>query len=640
MDKNLPFIFSFLFCVLLSAGTQAQVKVYATLSPDRIHKNEYVTYRFVIENGTAIKNIQLPNFKDFTVVSGPSEENGASMVNGRTTSYAALSFILQPKKIGKISLSEASVSVQNKTYKTAPVSVQVLSGAGQSPPQAASPQMMPSPFSAHDPFAAPEVPKADFKDYILEPNENIADKVQQNMQLKLEVNKTSCYVGESILATYVLYSRLRSESRLVKNPAFNGFSVIDLPVKEQSIGVGDIDGRKFNKYEIRKAQLYPLMAGNIEFDQATLENKLKFIKAEAVNPNGASIDWFDGLFMQPDAVVVQTIKLNSKPLQITVKPLPEAGKPASFKGAVGNFKVDAMLQNDNFSTDELGELTVTISGDGNLQLVTAPEVKWIKNIEGFDAELTDNVNEQTVPVSGSKSFTFKFNVLQPGEYTLPGIAFSYFDPVAEVYKTANTQSIKFSVTKGTGVVANNNKEIAALNNDTGFNKLFSNSSFWLSIAAFVLISILFFAYKSKNKKETVIPVIVKETLPTERETALERKLAASALAQQNPLQETEACLYKEDCKEFYEVLKTEMKTYLSLRLHVPESELSAKKVCDKLDEANVPNSICVDWEDLLQKVEWYLYTPYQPNDDRAEMYSKAQEVIQATNAHFLASLNR
>lgn len=637
MNKNLLFIYSLFFCVFISAEATAQVKVYATLSPNQIRKNEYVTYRFIVENGNAIKNIQLPAFKDFIVVSGPSEENGASMVNGKTTSYAALSFILQPKKTGKISLAEAAVSVQGKIYKTAPVSVQVLDSKGKPQPQAAMPQILQSPFAGRDPFSAPEVPKSNFKDYILEPNEDIAEKVQRNMQLKLEVSKTSCYVGESILATYVLYSRLRSETRMTKNPAFNGFSVIDLPVQEQSIGVGVIDGREFNKYEIRKAQLYPLMAGNIEFDQATLENNIKFIKAEAVNQNSGSIDWFDGLFMQPNAVVMQTINLSSKPLNITVKPLPEAGKPASFKGAVGNFKVDAMLQKDNFSTNEMGELTVTISGDGNLQLVTAPEVKWIKNIEGFDAELTDNVNEQTVPVSGSKSFTFKFNVLQPGEYTLPGIAFSYFDPVAAIYKTANTQSITFSVTQGTGVVAPAKEEIIASNEDAGFNRLFSNTSFWISLAGLAFISILFFTYKARNKKLTKVPAVAKETPAAEMDTALELKLAASALAQQNPLQETEACLYREDCKEFYELLKKEMKTYISLRLQIPESQLNAKTVCDKMDEVNVPNGTCVALEELMQKVEWYLYTPFQPNDDRAAMYSKAQEVIQETNAHFLAN---
>ena len=378
------------------------------------------------------------------------------------------------------------------------------------------------------------------------------------------------------------------------------------------------------------------MAGDIKFDQATLENNIKFIKADAVNNAGnTSIDWFDGLFMQPDAVVMQTVKLSNKPLSITVKPLPAEGKPASFKGAVGDFKVDAMLQKDHFSTDEMGQLTVTISGDGNLQLITAPEIKWAKNIEGFDAELTDNVNEQTVPVSGSKSFTFKFNVLQPGEYSLPGIEFSYFDPVNAVYKTANTQSIHFTVAKGTGIVASPRKQLTEPQSNSGFDKLFANKLFWLSLGALVLLGILFFTNKSKSKKVSKAPVIIAKQKFTEKEIALENKLAAGTLAQQNPLQETQACLYREDCKEFYEVLKKEMKSYISIRLQILESELTAKSVCDKMDVANVPNETGVALEELMQKVEWYLYTPYQPNDERAAMYSKAHEIIQEMNAHFL-----
>ena len=130
-------------------------------------------------------------------------------------------------------------------------------------------------------------------------------------------------------------------------------------------------------------------------------------------------------------------------------------------------------------------------------------------------------------------------------------------------------------------------------------------------------------------------MIVEEVKPTASEIALEQKLAASRLAQQNPLQETEACLYREDCKEFYEVLKKEMKNYISLRLQIPDNELTAKSVCDKMDENNVPNGTGVALEELMQKVEWYLYTPYQPNDERAAMYSKAHEIIQEMNAHYL-----
>ena len=86
---------------------------------------------------------------------------------------------------------------------------------------------------------------------------------------------------------------------------------------------------------------------------------------------------------------------------------------------------------------------------------------------------------------------------------------------------------------------------------------------------------------------------------------------------------------------FYELLKKEMKAYIAVRLQIPENKLTAKVVCDKMDETNVPNSTGVALEELMQKVEWYLYTPYQPNDERAAMYSKAHEVIQEMNAHFL-----
>lgn len=638
MNKNLQQLFFLLLGFLIANPVAAQVKVYASIHPQQIKKNEYATYRMVIENGSQISNVKLPKFNNFNVISGPAEESGASYTNGKMASYLALSFTLQPKKTGTLSVPPASVSVQGKEMHSNAVQLKVTPGNGSSTAPQTTLPVFQNPFSGINPLDIPTAAKPDFKDYILHPNENIVDKVQQNMHLKLELNKTSCYVGESILASYVLYSRLRSESRLIKNPAFNGFSVIDLPVQEQALGIGMLNGRKFNKYEIRKAQLYPLMAGEVTFDEATLENNIQFIKAEATANGSGQVDWFDGLFNDPNAVVMQKINLSSKPVTITVKPLPSQGKPASFKGAVGNFMVDALLQNDRFTTDEMGQLTVTIRGDGNLQLITAPEINWGKNIEAFDPILAEQLNDQTVPVSGYKSFTFNFNVLEAKEYTIPGIAFSYFDPQTATYKTANTQAIHFTVSKGTGTSQNN--KVPVVENEqkeTLLNKLLHNKMIWASAGAILLLSIWVFTQKKKPAKTTKIAAQEAEPEPL---LAIEKKVDAAAVCQQNALQKTKEYLHYKDGKRFYEVLNGEMKTYLSKRLQIPVTALSAKTISEKMDENGFPNSTCVGLENLLQQIEWFIYTPSQSEDHRNQLYEKAHEIIQEINAHYINLTNR
>lgn len=84
------------------------------------------------------------------------------------------------------------------------------------------------------------------------------------------------------MASYNLYSRLKSETKLVKNPSFNGFSVIDLQQPNATdYAQRNINGREFNVYTIRKVQLYPLQAGTFQLEGASLDNQVQFLKPGA-----------------------------------------------------------------------------------------------------------------------------------------------------------------------------------------------------------------------------------------------------------------------------------------------------------------------------------------------------------------------
>jgi hypothetical protein len=60
----------------------------------------------------------------------------------------------------------------------------------------------------------------------LKKGEKAIDKIKNNIVVRLEVNKRSCFVGEPILATYKLCTRLRSKSKVIKQPQFSGCTVV------------------------------------------------------------------------------------------------------------------------------------------------------------------------------------------------------------------------------------------------------------------------------------------------------------------------------------------------------------------------------------------------------------------------------
>jgi hypothetical protein len=105
-------------------------------------------------------------------------------------------------------------------------------------------------------------------------------------------------------------------------------------------------------YTLRKAQLYPLQAGTVELETAEVENNIHFIKEEYINSQQGGLGNMFRDFAQTsipvEALHDEKVTLQSKPALITVKALPEKGKPPFFKGAVGNFAIEAALEKKQF----------------------------------------------------------------------------------------------------------------------------------------------------------------------------------------------------------------------------------------------------------------------------------------------------
>jgi hypothetical protein len=591
---------------------EAQSNFSAEVTPARINKDEYATLRFIVQNARDIKHFIPPSLKGFSIISGPNAERGLDM-NG--TSYLALNYVLKPSHSGVYRINTASAIIDGKKCSSEPVKLVVINSS--------SGNNTASPLPSFDPFEE-EHSSAMFKDYVLKKGENVAEKVSRNMQLRLQTDKTSCYVGEPVVAAYKLYTRLKSESRLSKNPSFNGFSVIDLQQPDASgYSRETLNGKEYNVYTIRKAQLYPLQSGPIELETATLDNVIQFIKED----ESRSGDIFG---ISPDAMIPQSVSLSSKPVTIDVKPLPEEGKPASFAGAVGHFSVEWMLEKNSFSTDETGTLAVKVSGEGNLQLVTTPDINWPAGIEPFEPKLKESLVNTTVPVSGSKVFHFSFAAQEEGSYTLPALEFSYFDPHAGMYKRSATAPLTFTVTKGTGVPAAQFNE-PAKKQISWLNNIFHHR-WWIIvfIMGVVITGLYFWLRKDLQSTEDAVPALPAEDTDADK---MEAVVAESVVNQQNPLEESEACLYQEDCMEFYSLLNREMKKYLAQRFSINVSDINSKTIAAAMDSSNIQNDTVLQLQQLLQEIEWRLYTPFGQEDKRSELYSRSHALIQLINTY-------
>ncbi len=614
---------AFLLILLLVPSGKAQVTFSAMATPEEIGIDEYVQFRLIIENSTSIQQLSPPSFEPFTLLGQPSQESGINNINGQISKYIALGFVLKPTRTGTFTLGAATAKIGGQVYKSKPVVIKVS--------KQSSSQQPPSIFSMIDPMPAP-APNKGFEDFILKKGEDVTEKVKRNMQLRLDVDKTSCYVGEPIVATYKLYTRLKSDSRLAQNPSFNGFSVIDMKEgNDFTHETASLQGKEYNVYTIRKSQLYALQPGTIALEPAELENNLQFIKEEYAGSRSREIiGYFDDLSMAlpPDAIVRQTVGLTNQPVSIVVKPLPEAGKPMSFTGAVGQFEIKASVKKKEFSTDESGILEVVVSGKGNMQLLTIPEIEWPQGIESYEPKVADRINNATVPISGIKTFEYSFSADNAGAYTIPAIVFSYFDPVSATYKTVQTPPIECTVSKGTGI----NTDTAALHPQklSFINRIFHHRWWIVLFVAFVVLTSLFFWIKKESKSASHEKMhLEKEEEPEMIKDTFNQQIIETV--QQNPLQQTEDCLGRTDCASFYSLLNTELKTFLSGKLRMPVNAISSNTVMGVMDQRGISNDIILQLQDLMREIEWQLYTPFERTEKMNELYGQAQSVIQMIN---------
>jgi hypothetical protein len=116
------------------------------------------------------------------------------------------------------------------------------------------------------------------------------------------------------------------------------------------------------------------------------------------------------------------------PFTIAVLPLPEEGKPAGFSEAVGQFNFQAVIPQTNISAGDVVKMLYLISGTGNLDKIIVPSLKDSSQFKTYPVKPAEPRAE------GTRAFEQYIVPASTNSVTVPGIEFSYFDPVAANYR--------------------------------------------------------------------------------------------------------------------------------------------------------------------------------------------------------------
>ncbi len=146
--------------------------------------------------------------------------------------------------------------------------------------------------------------------------------------------------------------------------------------------------------------------------------------------------------------------MDSDPVTVSVKPLPEAGRLPGFTGAVGNYRVDSpRLSTDDVLAGQPVTLTFNVRGDGNLGRITLPPFPESSDWQGFLPAADNSLPPIYVQQRGFVTFSYTLIPVKEGVSETPAILFSCFDPQKKVYVDLTVPPLAINVRHNPTVVS-------------------------------------------------------------------------------------------------------------------------------------------------------------------------------------------
>jgi oxygen tolerance protein BatD len=557
-----------IFLLLLSFhGLLAQVQFEARASKTTLGLNERLRIDFTMNDDG--DNFSPPSFEGFRIVGGPSQQVSQSWVNGRSSFQKSYSYFLLPTQKGTLVIRQASVEINGQIYKTNPIRITVTNPVDQ----------------PRDPNDQPQIAADDAIHFVA------------------EISKGNPYVNEPITVVYKLFFSYNigiTNWRELNKPKYNDFWSQNIDIKQLAAEEGKYNGERYRFVVLRKTVLYPQKSGKLEIEPLTLDIDVQL-------PTNRR-----NIFGQVQ-IVEDNKRVSAGSKTITVKPLPEAGKPADFSGAVGRFNFTATPSKTNLKNGESLDLKVAVSGTGNLKLFSLPKPVVPNSIEMYDPVHSENVQTPLSGMNGSISDLYTIIPQFKGKYPIKPMAFTYFDLSSGKYKTIISPEIMINVLDGPTADSDNttsaNTGVSKMKVTAGEQFRFIKLKTALStihkkdFLGSALFYILMFA------PFLIIPIIV---LLRKKKEAIENDVYGNRIKMNNKLAKrylSEAKKHIGSKEPFYIALEKAMHNFLKAKLHIETSEMSKDKIMEILLSRNAKPETVQAFINLTENCEFARYAP-------------------------------
>jgi len=588
----------------MSLGTFlfAQDQAFTATAPSVVKVGEQ--FQYVVE-GSQRGNMSLPDMGDFQLLGGPysSFSSHSQWVNGKMVQKTTVSFtyVFRATREGEYTIPPATVKVDRKDYKTNEVEIVVTAGdvpAGN--PGASSGNEVGEEASDNDPVFLRVIP-----------------------------SKTELYLGEQFVSGLKVYTRVNTRpASSARDMPYEGFykTGLDPDERAQQQEIGD---QVYVSQVIQRHILIPQKTGKIVIPPYDSDWTVQQ-RVERQRGRSAFDSFFDDPFF--DSFQEVPVTLSTKPLTITVKPLPQ-GAPAGFTGAVGDFSMRAGLSDTEMEVNEALSLKITITGTGNLPLLGEPEVNLPPDHDLYDVSRDLNTSTSGNRISGSVTFEYPIIARHAGRYRIAPVQFAWFDPNTESYHTATTEEFHFTVLKGEGEESPGSVYIPGVaresvrNLGTDIRDISRTLPSYTRVAATVFGRPFYrWLYVGAGLLTLILFIVIRKLTRRNADLTLVRNRKAGKAAKSR-LKTADRYRKADQSDRFYEEIGKAIWQYLSHKMNIETSDLTREEVQSQLDKRGVAKEEQTELMRILEDSEFSRFAPSSEKTDMDLLYRDAVKLI-------------
>ena len=435
-------------------------------------------------------------------------------------------------------------------------------------------------------------------------------KGNEEMFLIANVNKSNVYEQEAIEYTVTLYTTYQDINFLgaAASPKFEGFLMEESSDLSQSFSAKEYKGKLYKALVIAKYIIFPQKSGKLQIKGNTY----------TVSTNSWSL-FYDPYLYYGSMISKNPVQLNVTPndIEIDVKELPKP-IPANFMGGVGNFSITSSMPSTNLATNTPASYQIKIEGSGNIKYIKLPEISpyFPSSTEVFTPDVKTDTRIANATVTGTSIFNYLIVSKETGNYEIPGLEFTYFDPVSATYKTLHTSNYSIHVDLGkesdksqkTLWFNSNLMPIGNVSKELKAPYIYSGS-YWLwyilSVTVFIVCLVAYRKYLKDHEDLTQL-----------------RSKQANKMALKR-LSKAYQCYKDNKEEEFYNEMLSALWGYLSDKLKMPTSELNRNNVNAEFKNHGVNESTFMPIITLIDECEYAKYTPVSREANMRQLYSDA-----------------